>query len=58
MVTKVSKVYVLVGAKVGGLVGKTEVCSECGKQKKIELTLQQGKNKVKVTRLENGYRIT
>jgi hypothetical protein len=43
---------------VESLVGKTEVCSECGKQKKIELTLQQGKNKVKVTRLENGYRIT
>ena len=43
---------------VESLVGRTEVCSECGKQKKIELTLQQGKNKVKVTRLENGYRIT
>jgi hypothetical protein len=27
------------------LVGKTEICSECGKQKKIELALQQGPDK-------------
>jgi len=27
------------------LVGKTEICSECGKQKKIQLALDQGPDK-------------
>lgn len=27
------------------LVGKTEICSECGKQKKIQLALEQGPDK-------------
>ena len=27
------------------VVGKTEVCSECGKQKKIELALEEGADK-------------
>jgi DNA-directed RNA polymerase subunit RPC12/RpoP len=27
------------------LVGKTEICSECGKQKKIQIALEQGPDK-------------
>lgn len=27
------------------LIGKTEICSECGKQKKIQLALDQGPDK-------------